>query len=203
MFGFNNKVPSAEWLEAANDKTLYTPDVWEIERHPTQLIFVYDEMMKLHHKHKMVAEHSVTIGAALTIDKFTLWKKRLGKESYPIPLDGRWSGVPRLRIKGELYAVQSNQVKELDKYKVNGIYFLRQRVELAFPYTYIVWTNGDGVRAVGDCERKIEAWMYVGVPDFWADQLDGGYMFNPVKTYTPHKEWEDKYYYFSRQEYNC
>jgi hypothetical protein len=127
----------------------------------------------------------------------------LGKESYPIPLAKRYISVPSARIKGELYAVTPAQYKELDKYKVNGVHFIRVRVNLDIPYRQLVKTRQDqGTVLLEEKIQTVRAWMYVGVPAFWDHMIDSGYLFSPVKTYTPNRDWLEKYYYFSSKEYD-
>jgi len=195
--------PSARWLELADDEVQFTPDLWNMERRQLQLLFVYDEMMKGHHEHDLIREHSVGVATAYTEERFILWKKNLGKLSYPIPLAKKYLSVPSAKIKGELYGVLPPQFKELDKHKLNGVHFIRVRVNVSVPYRRIVKTREQQGTVMLDEEvQRIRAWMYIGVPSFWDDQIDSGYLFSPVQSYSPNREWLDKYYYFSQKEYD-
>jgi gamma-glutamylcyclotransferase (GGCT)/AIG2-like uncharacterized protein YtfP len=201
---FGSALPSAEWFEEADREVDFTPDMWNMERRQFQLLFVYDEMMNGHRQHNLISEHSVGVATAFSQEKFILWRKNLGKESYPIPLTKRYTSVPPARIKGELYAVSSPQYKELDKYKVNGVHFIRVRMNVDIPYRQLVKTRQDqGTVLLEEKIQTIRAWMYVGVPSFWDDMIDSGYLFSPVRSYTPNREWLGNYYYFSCKEYDA
>jgi len=184
--------PDADWFEEIERETDFTPDIWRLERYQFQLMFIYGEMMRQHQMHSMVEEFSVPLAKGFTQGKYSLWKKNLGNVSFPIALDVPFSGAPLEAIKGELYAIQTSQYINLDKFKLNGYHFLRQRVPIVIPY-----------REIGGYEQstKIQAWMYVGISDYWVEQLDAGYLFSPVRVFKPSKAWTDKYYYFSIMEY--
>lgn len=197
------RAPSEQWLEDADDEVEFTPDLWNMERRQLQLLFVYDEMMQGHHGHDLIKEHSVSLAAAYTEDKFILWRKNLGKKSYPIPLVKKYLSVPSARIKGQLYGILPPQFKELDKHKLNGVSFIRVRVNIQIPYRRIVKMREEqGTVKLDEEIQRVRAWMYIGVPNYWDDQIDSGFLYSPTQIYHPNREWLDKYYYFSQKEYD-
>lgn len=225
MFGFFRKkkegasVPPTSWFAQEAENTKNTPDVPRLEAYKWQLLFVYDELQRGHHKHDL-AEGSVHLGTVYTRDKFSVWKKNLGRATYPIPLQKQFKTVPYAPIKGELRAFRPNQYFFLDKHKQNGVQYTRKRVTVLLPYRKLLWlkerdaaqfTFGKAVQnsvlTTDPYIREIRAWMYVGIPEFWMELIDGGYAFSPVTTYTPNTIHIDKYtieryYYFSTNEYS-
>jgi hypothetical protein len=192
----------------------FTPDIARLQQYKVQLLFVYDECMKQHQRHSLIqpAEFQCT---AFTEGQFSLWKKKLGKESFPIPLNTSSSMAPHSIIKGELWAIPPDNLVQLDNHKLNTVQFIRKRVRLIVPYTQQVWARDRDTSAriynlatppnssILQVPRTalIKAWMYVGIDSFWDDQLDAGYLFSPVRNYTPNNFKLTNYYYFSPEEY--
>lgn len=109
-------------------------------------------------------------------------------------------GAPNAHISGQLYRIRSNHVKKLDTMYENGVQFLRKRVQvrvndfrerLAFKNRFQIenfakdYLNYHTTRGIITSPISktyfVDAWMYVGVPDFWEDQLDAGLRFEPVQ----------------------
>lgn len=191
------------WDEPA---TAFTPDFMWLERHEYVLLFVYDELMRnRRHYDELIGKDSLSLAAAFTYDRdLALWKKKLGDETFPIPLLGadrvyRGAGItskklhkmvpddlgPGLlaRIKGELHAVRPHAFwNGLDKHYLNGVEFQRQRVKVLVPYRLQL----DGVGVDHNVYvQEVRCWMYIGIKDYWRNQLDGGMYFTPVGAYFP------------------
>lgn len=225
MFGFKKQLfPSREWVEKNiphPHEESYTPDKLWLEKHEWCLVFFYDDGSRK----SLLGEDAMFKGGAFTKDhNFVMWKKRLGTESFPIPLDGAdrvydgpgitsrpmWKmggnevrpGI-RGRIKGSLYAVRPKQFwNGLDKHYFNGLEFTRQRVRVLIPYR--VQQGHMGVDH-NEFVQEVRAWMYVGVKDYWHKQLDGGLMFTPVGAFAPKNQYSDGrrigiYYCYTRLE---
>ena len=184
----------------------YTPDLWNLEQYKFQLVFIYDECMRGHKAYDVIKEGSVSIAPCFTNTNYTLWKKKLGRETYPIPLETPYFNVPKARIKGELWAMRPYQIIKLDKYKQNGVLFQRKRVYVALPYRELRYNpelSGFGSKVLSQqYVRLIKVWMYLGVEDIWNDQLDAGFSFEPVGLYKSASPWLNKYYYFGKKEYD-
>ena len=198
-------MPSPDWI-ADHPKEKFTFDLWKLENRQFQLLFVYDQMMKHHRMYDpMLSEHSFPIATAFTASRnFSLWKKKLGQGSFPIPLLIPYTRVPRARIKGELHSVLSYRFSDLDNYKSNGVEFRRKRVKLLVPY--VRQERGVGVNDEVFVQ-KVEAWMYYGRYTYWKEHIDAGYMFKPVSRYEPRMREADGikmggYYSFTPKEYS-
>lgn len=180
-----------------------TPDYGMLELQQAVNIFVCDEMMQRHHKHSMLGEPEF-LGVAFTMHKFSMWKKKLGKASFPIPLEGTKDLLaPPYRIRGELYAIRPKCILDIDKDKINGVLFQRKRVKLVLPHHSVVKTKmSDVVITTSVKHVLLSAWMYVGISERWEPDLDGGYLYSPVKHYKFHNNPLGNYYQFTTLEYN-
>jgi gamma-glutamylcyclotransferase (GGCT)/AIG2-like uncharacterized protein YtfP len=215
--------PDAQWFAEAAHTNALTPDLWVLQRYDFQLIFVYGTQMSGHPQHELVMEHGAYAAAAYTAQQYTLWKKRLGRSSFPIALQGSgwrtpdWRTPPLARVQGELYAIEAKQLLELDKHFQNTLEFDRKRIPLLIPYHELVRAfkprtgmqqfiedslripNGHHLVTADTKVKLVKAWTYIGKSDFWTDQL--AHYFHPVNTYTPRYGWLGDYYAFTRSEY--
>jgi hypothetical protein len=122
-----------------------TPDWYALETKRSCLLFVADEMMRGYAAHRLLPQEMVQrYGYAYTIGKFSMFKKMLGKRTYPVifpeveGMVGRIARAELAPIMGELYIVKPSLIKELDKYKENGRVHHRIRVQLDIPYRQVV-----------------------------------------------------------------
>lgn len=180
----------------------YTPDHLWLERHEWCLLFVYDEMQLNRRKYDLIREDSVNLGKAFTCPNWNMFKKKLGDETFPIALYDM-NLAPKCRIKGELHAIRPHLFWEvLDKKYFNGIEFRRERVKLIRPYHL----QEKGVTIDhNEFIAETRAHMYVGINEYWLDQIDAGYLYSPVKTFSPKVKLADghilgDYYCYSRLE---
>lgn len=190
-----------------------TPDIWKLEQYHRQLIFVCDDMMKGNKNHSLIAEASASGDdpfhpTCYTLKPFTLWKKDLGTESFPVAMeDGyeptgflRWPAEPA-RIRGELYAIRPYQFIKLDIHRQNGVQFRRIRTAITLPYNQVKYTQKRPLpKIAGEYIETIQAWMYVGVPEYWDNLLGGVFNTKPVDLFEHDKPrtWIDKYYKFKQ-----
>jgi len=98
------------------------------------------------------------------------------------------------KIIGELWSVPANHFYSLDKFMENGKVFKRRRVALEMPLRK---TYNDG--HVERITRSDEAYMYIGIPEFWEPQIDGGYLFQPM-TISSRSSLNRKYYCYTKLE---
>lgn len=207
-----------KWLEQARDQTLFTPDMWKLQQHRTQLLFVCDDMMEGRRNFGLIKEHAVNVSGAFTTGRFRMWKKDLGKESFLIPIETTPEDSMPIcaahpaRIKGQVYAVVPARYSELDTHMLNGVQYLRRKVRIEIPYRMIQKVadrnsldeetqkfSREVVITTPVCSAFMSVWMYVGISSYWDDQIDN-YHFSPVKTYQPKTGWKDAYYYYSIME---
>lgn len=194
-------VPDGWELQQAFDFAPNTPDIAILQTRKTQLLFVYDEMKKGFPEFGMIEEHAIPLGVVFTKADFSLYKRKLAKETYAFALDDSPFKVPKTSIKGELHAVQSMRFIELDTFMENGVKFERRRVSVILPYYYVGKRNG--VPYKGQWMQEVRCHMYVGIQSYWEPKLDEDFfLFDRVKTYTPRNPDLKEYYYFSKNEYN-
>jgi len=98
------------------------------------------------------------------------------------------------KIIGELWSVPANHFYSLDKFMENGKVFKRRRVALEMPLRK-TYNNGHVERIT----RSDEAYMYIGIPEFWEPQIDGGYLFQPMTIYS-RSSLNRKYYCYTKLE---
>jgi AIG2-like family. len=201
--------PPKSWLSVV--KAEHTPDLVKLEQRTQHLVFVYDQFQRKHYANKCL-DNSKFECIGFTLNLFQLWRKNLGKVSYPIALRGGdpdvpdFYGIQKLRIRGELWNVSTPELIELDNIKANGLHYVREKVRLLIPYRRMVYRRGN-LTAIETHTTAVRAWMYVGLPAFWVNQLDGGFAFKPVRHFeanTPMVNGEallKHYYQFTPLEY--
>lgn len=212
------EMPSKEWYSEGVPS--YTPDVPFLETRPFWRVFVCDELMTPHFMHQQLGDDAEKRIDAFTMDKFSLWKKDQGNASQIIPLEIRFSRVPFLHIRGQLWKVSTPRLLVLDSMKENGVEFLRKRVRLAIPYHYAE-INGEETTTRRFMDTSLMAWMYIGNDDVWKPRLLKGTKLNivngqgdttgrivdgrtfiPVRSFVPKNPLlAENYYYYARTEY--
>lgn len=228
MFG-KIKTPDFRWKnEHIDHENGYTKDYLWLESKEWHLFFVCDDLMRRHSRHEkfMKEDTEYKAGAFTESDEFSMWKKKVGTESFPIPLIGyRWSAPTMVeqkdetrtkisimelnatrtgRIKGELYLVRPSVLVNLDKYRENGVQFTRKRTKILVPYR-----PQEGSTTVNDEEfiHQVKAWMYIGELDYWQDLLHNPRVFSRVTDFEANRKISDgirmkNYYYYSLPEAN-
>lgn len=207
---FQAEYPPREWLAGIQEATRYTPDLWHLERFQKQLLFVYGPEMLRHDKNEVLLKDDDPLCTAFTFENFSMWKHKLGAETYPVVMEKHLScedlhwfkalyDSPWAKIKGELYAVTPERFLTLDTYYENGVKFVRKRTHLIIPYRD---SRYPGFPQYTD----VKAWMYVGVPEYWDDRIDMGLRsavprFAKVRSFVNEKSYNKEYFYFTFAEY--
>lgn len=203
MFGHfkKNVVPSPFYMEGVHSMSEFTPDIGILEQRNFWLLFVYDRWQQEHEDYPiMLGDASVPCGTAFTKEKFHMFKRRLGKDSDAIALDSTWSSVPSHSVRGQLHLVESSHYTKLDTVKRNGVHFERRRVSLLMPYTQYGWKSDGGMWKLMKLQ-ELRAFMYVGLHSHWDDLLDGGFLFDRVRSYKPNRKDLSEYFVFNKKEY--
>lgn len=199
----------------------FTPDILQLEKSEYQRVFIYNEMKHGHRANGFLAETIAERDATCYTDAyFVMHKKRLGKASQAVATDGDiWPPVngtsaERARIQGELYIVPSSHIPVIDTYHQNTLEFVRRRVRILRPWRHVVRAkdgfplNGqmlDTFKARGIVHSMrgcatMDAWMYVGNPNYWGEQVS--WNFQTVSQFTsPNEKWLNNYYAFTPKEY--
>lgn len=171
-----------------------TPDIHNLERRRAQLLFIHCELQKRHTRHGLVEEYTVPLYKVFTQESFTHMKySEETDEIFSVAVRTKYHTIPHLPILGELCAILPHRLLELDKYKLNGVLFTRERVKITIPHR-----RKDLIAF--PLFQESTAWMYVGRPEYWNKQLDGGYTSSAVRAFG--KNRDPSYTHFTRMEVN-
>jgi hypothetical protein len=196
----------SEFFDHVQDVLKYTPDMHHLQTYEKVRLFVYGEDMSSMPKYEELLGEFEPEATAFTFENFETWKHKLGKETYPIALEKRsstrayhaWAKAdslnpPWAKVKGEVYLVPPERIFFLDSYRKNGVEFVRKRVHLILPFRHVKYPGFPQL-------QDMKAWMYVGKPDYWADRLDAGANFAPVRPFNNVNTWAKHYTHFTRLE---
>jgi len=216
-----------DWLAKIAEETAYTSDAPELARCDRHNLFVIDDMQRGRKHHNVLSSGGATLVAtAFTEAQFHCWKRLPDvptnvKEELPpinvndpliIPLPKKdqlttteWVETNRshnrydhwAKIIGELWSVPANHFYSLDKFMENGRVFRRRRIALEIPLR-MVYRNGDYTN-IKRIVSEQGAYMYIGIPEFWEPQIDGGYLFQPMTIYS-RSNLNRKYYCYTKLE---
>jgi len=207
----------------------YTPDIHLLEQHWWNPVFIPDDCM-IHHSYHITERGSrhdlVKEGASgydpfyedcYTAKPFTFLEKNLGKQSFPIPFDPindndlpMWMNKSH-RIKGELYALSSKSIIELDNHRLNTVQFDRVKVTINIPYAQKYRDIAQSYNGVWSSTYRssktnivsIQAHMYVGRFEYWRDQLLKLDNFSPVKVEkNPDRIYVKDFYNYKNQSHS-
>lgn len=190
----------------------HSPDLIQLIRYQIQLVFIPDEFQTGFPKNDLIKDCSVYLCKAETLSPFVVWKKNLGEESFPVPLKSKdglfnaqaWSEPRRGSagvVHGEIHAVKPLEFFPLvDKLKLNTVLFQRERVDLCVRYNYRSFSLRDGWHMSDDKMANVEAWMYIGRPEFW-DEMPLSEL-GAVRMFIPNNKFNAPYYKFTKLEYD-
>jgi hypothetical protein len=159
--------------QEAERKMLFTKDWAELSQYERLKVFVYNEVQRGQIKHNLLGTNPVYGGLCYTESSdYVLYKKMLGKETFPFALEiseDQKHGMSSLigdpgQIMGEMYSLTPLEIKKLDDYLLNGVYFNRKKVKVLIPYK--VDSSKDEFSVC-----TVEAFMWVGDASFWTDQI--------------------------------
>lgn len=173
---------------------IFTPDMVHLQMKKRCLIFVHDDMMSGRNNSDLIVETSISgrwpLANVYTEDKFFFWKKDLGEHSYPVALDkdvtgfyhGNAEDKAPARIWGELYAIRPSQFILLDNERENGVQFIRREISVRLPFI-------NGASKFPDITTIHNVWMYIGVHEYWDDQLAGIHSSTPIDKVQDKRAW--------------
>jgi hypothetical protein len=190
-----------------------TPDLWYLQQHARQLVFIGDEFKAGKSKHDLLGGQEPFHPSAYTLDPYRVFLKDMGDRSFPLPFEKDvdfelygWYESEVARFRGELYALPSQLIwKVLDIQKENGLQFTRKRVSITLPWREIRFNDDPNAETWSkiptiskDHLRTVRAWMYVARPEYWDDYIGVSLGTRPVDLFqhnTP-RVWIDRYYKF-------
>lgn len=239
MWPFKKKsqFPDADWLSRVSNLHPHTKDMHQLEQKFSHRLFVVDNMKQNRGQqlgnHSLIADQNFICEAFTQSHQFTMRMKDGGKTSLntAIPImhaketDPEYvpshGALPRLPLKGELWAINPQRFYILDEQRQNGIQFQRCRVTIIIPYKEIFFkdrqhaenlfrqihkTETGGLK-LGETPLKsvfeyrgvlrCDAWMYLGIPDYWNNLFDGGYVYPPAKVHDANNDLFKQCYNFT------
>ena len=201
MFNGKKQIQNtAEYLKWLMDRENYpnTPDVEKLWRKELHNVFLSDEFMRNRRMHSDIAEHGFCAWpSAFAEPRYSLWREiETGKV---IPLPKGYVNSPQSLVKGEIWSIFADRIPKLDKYKTNGVQFIRKRVKIIVPYIEVRETYGYGKHSV-NMIKSVTCWFYEGLTSFWNERLDAGYNFQAFKPFTPNAKDSPRYYYYTKLE---
>ena len=168
-----------------------------------------DELMTGHRGHDLLENDDVLTDkcVAYTHRKFSMFRKNLGKASYPIilpPTEDHPGTIARAElapVRGEVYFVKPYQMIELDNYKNNGVVFNRERVFLDIPYREVELRDGERILGEWKHHKSMSAWMYIANPEyfFWNNYIEND-SFSPLKLKIPADRNLSPFYYYTAKD---
>lgn len=215
LFGSPVEFPTHLQCKQLSESVLRSPDLGVLEESEFQLLFCPDRTQRGCSEYSLI-EESIFCGYGFTEENFNYWQQRDGLCIPLMATDTRqWQWVPpSLKIKGEIHAVRPHQFRNLDLHKDNLVSFRRERLTFLVPSRPLYrlpeyYENGKPLplaipRQIGvgrETVGRVEAWMYIGVHDYWDDLLDGGYNFKPVEHYPDKRPWLKEYYSLPRETF--
>lgn len=185
----------------------HTPDIVRLQQKEEHLYFAY---------HLLNNSHSGYIDSGMTVDPFQLWKGQYGDGIHPFAMHHlpEMHRFPCLPIKGRLLLLSTEELIQLDAGVQNGVQFTRKRVEIRVPREFDTHERDATIRLGSNIfpayHRRnsrvcvplggtVKAQIHIGRPEFFADQLDGGYRFSPVKPFT---DINPKYLQFTVRDFD-
>ena len=221
------KTPTKHELLWDLKQTEFTPDVARLEEYEFQFLFCPDETMRGGKDYPLIEDsafigHAFTRKSYEFWLK-DLGEFSFGIPLEETPTSGIIGNWPKPhKIKGEIHLIRPHQFFALDMKRMNGVQFIRKRVHLLLPSRQVLWLkdpdisgyhpsavkvfNGrtedtyyekDSIVTSNERVDIVKAWMYVGRPEFWDNQLDAGYTgHKSVHTYQSKKIWLGEYYQY-------
>lgn len=196
--------PDIQWFAERENENLFTPDSNMLQQRPWQNLFLYGEDRpdignNMAEMEPFIADTPVV---AFTRSHFSMYRKELGAESFPIAIEDKFAFDDHTCIKGYVVSILSSKLYELDNFRQNGKMFVRKRVKLLVPYTRIRWLKDTtevrrgGTQPPERTVKKISAHMYVGRSEYWLDHLDAGYNFSPIPRTVSKSPWMEDYIFY-------
>lgn len=206
--GANFPIIERSEVENARKVLKYTPDWPLLEQYQYVALFVYNSLMQGYRDHKLLGNtESEFRGTAFTSEVYTVYKKLLGKATFPIPLEYQKRKGQRMddfheyaKLKGQLFLVRPKVIKLLDEAAENGVQFIRKRGTVLVPHSRYLKLD-ENIHRVRTCPY-VQAFIYVGSRNYWNDLLDGGYQYRLVDMYNLDNQWISNYFYFDKKEYD-
>ena len=195
----------------------FTPDMPVLLEKQAHLFFIVDDFQRgcRNHSHLGKSEYGCR---AYSMNGFEAYREQLTDKVIPYSFQKKpdvFDKANFARIRGEVWKVPTPQIPKLDTAMLNGVQFIRKRIELLAVET-IHWCidNGSydyvtglplpytlaGFKHWVSPERVVilDAWMYVARRDYW-DPLIDGLAFDKLEMYDSSRDWLRRFYKFNKR----
>lgn len=167
------------FMVEAIDEASYTPDLPNLMKLDSQLIFVYGTLRQGFYNHKLLRGQEF-LGYASTANRFNMFRTADTESPFPVVmLEGRADKVGA--IFGEVYAVAPSCLRELDYLESNGTMYKRH-------LTPVTIARKDGTT------KQLHAWMYKGLRNFWSSRQN---RLRQVNACIPNANTKVRYYIYT------
>lgn len=200
-----------EFIQRISTPLPHTPDKAELAQAEFKLLFVCDDMKRAHKNYSLIKDKSAKVSRGFTKDPFDFRIARHTGKGLP------FMAREGSKIKGELHAVKSEFIPELDKHYKNGVEFARCRVGILVVDREhrLVHIGGEEflkhlpsgmIRTVPELGIRhylsdqfvciIKADMYIAIKKCWADQPNEGLSYPSAPLEHPKESiiWLPKYF---------
>jgi hypothetical protein len=218
---FRRKIKSPEVKRTILRPSEFTPDLAILEQYQTAVLFVADEWMRDRRRNFVLDDEGVKReGRAFTMPHFDyrVFQGQYEPDHVPVPIRNGYANGHGFKIQGEVISMPPALFLKLDKLKLNGVQFRRERIRIIKPYrdqivfentteersphptmnVGIDWLSGKfphnhplaGKKLWVSPERLtfIWAWMYVAIPKYWRQYTKSPFLFEKVPTFKPKKD---------------
>jgi hypothetical protein len=190
---WNNKKDDKYFDYVKANKLVHTPDIAQLELLNKTWLFNYvpgllDQIPG--------EDKDIKNVIAFTEDKnLFMWKKNLGDLSFPVPMNYKDTVQPNSyirkiklgkdnlmyppgKIRGQLILLRypGRHFISLDKDHANTVVFARIRTRIMIPFHRSTYDNSTSISGSTNTYLEpemayVRAWMYVGIPSFWSEQI--------------------------------
>lgn len=221
MWPFNRSRRNQQKLIATfGQNRPYTKDIVELEDSPFKLMFIVDDVKRGHqHYDKVLKPISKPVGRGFSDAQFDFRVGKFTGKALPFAVN---EGLG-LRVKGQLHAVKSHAIPEVDKHYKNGVEFARVKTNVMVVDRHnvtmpigseafvrelppgMLLTSSTCRTYIGSEPQTclIEAYMYVAMRVFWDDEDFKA--FPRPRPEFPKQEllWLPKYYNYPIERNRC
>lgn len=173
-----------ELFESGYESSAYTPDFTQLCRMDSHYVFTYGTLKEGFRNHRVIKD-SEFVGPASTFNNFEMVVTTGTQAPFPIVFPSTRE-KKRGAIYGEVYKVTPNTMRELDYLESNGTMYKRMPTPV-----HVAFNDAP--------PKKIYAWMYRGVRDFWSTRESTLKRVQPFVSHEMYeKEGNNKYFMFTR-----
>lgn len=208
-----------KFIQSLGQRAAKTPDIAKLEAGPFQLLFVCDDMKRAHKNYERIRGHGRQVGRGFTQDHFDLRVGRTTGKALPL------LNKEGLKIKGEIHAIHSHHIPELDNHYNNGVEFARLRLKILLTdrdhrlmsigsEEFLKHLPPGMIRTVPELGLRhytsnkmvymISAHMYVALKNYWVEHEINN-LFPKAQPTFPTEElvWLPKYYKYPIERNRC